>query len=88
MQQAHIQARRAFVGEQHQRMKEWIGGREVRGLVIIQHCIRHHPVKGWYLESFHYDVPFDLHNRRRLREFRQFAEAFRKGHATPAIGAG
>lgn len=85
IQLAHCMARKLFVDERHTQMKEWIAGRPVRGLVIIDHVLRHHPSEGWFLETFHFDVPFDLHNQRRRREFEEFRSAFKRGYATPVI---
>lgn len=85
MQLAHQRARKLFVDKHHGRMKEWINGREVRGLVIIDSILRLHPQEGWFWEAFDYYVPFDLHNQRRYREFDRFRQAFMGGHPTPAI---
>jgi len=85
IQLAHREARKCFVNEQYDQMRNWINGREVRGMIIIDHILRLHPQQGWCLDTFHYDVPFGLHNQRRLGEFEQFREAFMRGYGTPPI---
>ena len=80
MQIAHRQARRLFVDQHHERMKEWLRGREIRGLLILDHILRYDQSDNdWYLESMTYAVPFTQHNRRRGREFEAFYNSYQRG---------
>ena len=84
MQVAHRVKMKAFVDALHASMKEWLRGREVRGLLIIDHIIKHEPArKDWPLETFNYFVPFTQHNQRRHREFNAFQEKYSRGTVNP-----
>lgn len=82
---AHKKARKLFVGKYYDRMKDWLGGREVRGLIIMDSILHVESWQRWYVEAFGYDVPFNLHNERRHREWSNFREVFLHGYPTPAI---
>ncbi len=80
MQIAHRQARRLSVDQHHERMKEWLRGREIRGLLIVDHVLRYDQSDNdWYLESMTYAVPFTQHNQRRSREFDAFYRTYQRG---------
>jgi hypothetical protein len=85
MQLSHKKEMKLFVDPSHGKMKTWIHGREVRGPIIIDNILWDQPEYGWSLNTLHYDVPFDIHNQRRRREFEQFRKAFKRGYATPPI---
>ena len=80
MQLAHRQARHSYVDERFDDMKGWLRGREIRGLMILDHILRYDPsVSDWFLESMTFFVPFTEHNQRRTREFEAFRRTYEKG---------
>jgi uncharacterized protein (DUF2236 family) len=70
---------RKFVDDQHERLLEWFRGSLARGLILIDHHVRQHPVDGWELDSMTFGVNLSPSNQRRSREFECFWRAFQKG---------
>ena len=65
-----------FVDGWFPRMKQIIGGREVRGLIIHDLNIS---APDYVLETFSYGVPLSPDNRRRKQEFDRFYESYKRG---------
>ena len=80
MRLAHDLARQTFLSQYFDRMKAWTGGREVRGLIILDHILRYDPgPRDWSLETFTDFVSFCAHNQRRKREFDSFQKTYTRG---------
>jgi hypothetical protein len=80
---AHQLATRRFGDAWFGRMKQWVRGRDVRSVILLDHFVRQHPVEGWGLNSFTRFIPLSPDNQRRRREFDAFQRRFIKGLATP-----
>ena len=62
-----------------EKMKSWQQGRELRGLILLDHIFRHDPRDGWCACGLTYFVNLCEHNQRRAAEFRAFVQAFERG---------
>ncbi len=75
---AFRQARQAFVDKFYSKMKEWQRGREIRGVIFVDHIISYNQ-EDWVATTFTYSVNLSPDNQKRVREFEEFRQAFEKG---------
>ena len=77
-------ARSAFVDEYYKRMKVWLRGRDVRGLVLLDHLFIFRSPSHWELSTFTFFVNFSPDNDGRTTEFETFQRAYMRGLSSPA----
>ncbi len=77
-------ARKYFVDNHYDKMKEWQRGREIRGVIFMDHIIRLD--REWGADSLTYSVNLSQNNQRRTREFDGFIRDFKKGLPNLARG--
>lgn len=85
----HAAARAAmhdFVDYYRPQLLDWSKGANARGLILVDHHVRQHPISGWGLDTMTFGENLSPHNQRRSREFDTFMEWYARGLATPAIG--
>lgn len=95
LKRAHRLSRSDFESDYFDRLKQWVRGREVRGVILLDHIVRQHPQDGWELNSFTYAISLSrkwltnkheheqVLNQQRHREFVAFMDRFVNGLATP-----
>ncbi len=80
---AHSLACEKFVGDYFDRFRKWQDGREVRGVLILDHLVRRFidqdDTPRWQLNGFAYSVNMSPHNERRRREGDAFWRAYERG---------
>ncbi len=80
---AHSLAREKFVGDYFDKFRKWQDGREVRGVLMLDHLVRRFidqdGVLRWQLNGFTYFVNMSPHNDRRRREGDAFWRAYERG---------
>jgi len=57
-------------------LQEWTRGRNVRGVILIDHKIRCSPMKVWQMELYSSPLNLSVVNQRRRREFELFYDHF------------
>lgn len=83
---AHKKATKAIFDDYFRRFKDWIGGREVRGVVLVQHWLRQTLQDGWGCDTCWSFASLSPDNQRRHRQFEAFRKGFEAGFPTDSDG--
>jgi hypothetical protein len=76
---AHRRTCNDFRHQYHDKMKGWIRGREVRGVILVEHRLHFQGGQDWFLETFNGEGSFSSDNQRRQREFDAFVKYYKQG---------